>query len=155
LELVSLLAQAMDDVHPLLGAKQLKLHTQIQEDFIWIRGDFQLLLRVIHNLMSNAIKFSPHQGQIDIELHHAHQLVTMAIRNQSQHGVADVNRVFDAFVQSSSETPTAYRSEPAGIGLGLYFVKTVMDKHGGQANMTHSEAGVTVTLQWPVLSPPL
>lgn len=155
LELMSLLAQAMDDVHPLLGVKELKLHTDIQEDFIWIRGDFQLLLRVIHNLMSNAIKFSPHHGQIDLEVHTAHQQVTIAIRNQSQHGIADVNRVFDAFVQSSSEASTAYRTEPTGIGLGLYFVKTVMDKHGGQVDMAHSEAGVTVTLQWPVLSPPL
>jgi CHASE2 domain-containing sensor protein/two-component sensor histidine kinase len=154
LDLVSLVAQAMDDVHPLLGAKQLNLNADIQEDFIWIRGDFQLLLRVIHNLLSNAIKFSPPNGQIDLDVRTTDPLVTIVIRNQSQHDIADVQGVFDAFVQSGSGQPTAQRTGPEGVGLGLYFVKTVMAKHGGTVDLSRQGASVTVTLQWPATRTP-
>lgn len=150
IDLVSLLAQAMDDVHPLLSGKQLQLQTSFQEDFIWIKGDFQLLLRVIHNVASNAIKFTPPNSLIRLDVHETKPMATVSISNPSQHSIDNANTVFDAFVQASPNATIDPYSTTNGVGLGLHFVRTVMEKHGGSVALTHGDACVTVNLAFPV-----
>lgn len=149
LDLMSLLSQALDDVHPLLREAQLHVNLTAQEEFIWVQGDFQLLLRVIHNLMSNAIKFTPPNGLIRLDARQTGRVAIISICNPGPNNMADVRSVFEPFAQSTKNTSHAL---PNGVGLGLFFVKTVIEKHGGTIDMTHNDDGVTVTLELPALS---
>ena len=88
----------------------------------WVKGDPAALERAITNLLDNAAKWSPVNGEVTVELNRG----TVMVGDQGP-GIADPDlpHVFDRFYRS-----TESRGMP-GSGLGLSIVKAVADRHGG------------------------
>ncbi len=88
----------------------------------WVTGDPTALERAITNLLDNAVKWSPEDGEVAVELVQG----TVMVADQGC-GISedDLPHVFDRFYRS-----TASRGMP-GSGLGLSIVKSVADRHGG------------------------
>jgi signal transduction histidine kinase len=90
-------------------------------------GDAHLLFQVFNNLLSNAIKYSPDGGLISVALEDGPSWVVVSVQDRGM-GVpkADAARLFERYYRGSNAAGIV------GTGLGLYFVKTVIELHGGQ-----------------------
>ena len=100
----------------------------------FVSGDDDLLRRVLLNLVSNALKFTPLGGRVDVRVDRAtdeddaHSSVVVTVRDDGPGIAPDAQRhLFERF--SPLATPAVSRS--AGSGLGLSFCKQVVELHGG------------------------
>jgi signal transduction histidine kinase len=95
-----------------------------------VRGDPTRLRQVLNNLVSNAIKYSPQGGPIEVRLR-ANEADHTAIVYVRDHGIgvnpADVPKLYDRFSRVLSEDTVAI----PGSGLGLYIAHHIMQAHGG------------------------
>jgi len=128
LELIDL---AHKEVAYLLENKSLKLEKIIPQE-IGIKCDKQIILRVLTNLLTNAIKYSPNNSQIKIEvldIKNDNHLLELSIIDQGI-GIPKEyeERIFEKFVQLNVAKNEKIRS----TGLGLSFCKLAVESHGGK-----------------------
>ncbi len=95
----------------------------------WVEANFDRLMQVMANLLSNAAKFSPREARVEVRLEQAHGAVRVSVTDPGP-GIPDEfkPRVFDRFAQADSST-TRRRG---GTGLGLAICKMIIDKLGGK-----------------------
>jgi signal transduction histidine kinase/DNA-binding response OmpR family regulator len=116
---------------------------------IIVHFDQERLTKVLNNLISNAIKFTPHEGVIDIEVKNSHNELSqegVAINiSNSGDGIPQDNldKVFDRFYQVDAATTRAYE----GTGIGLSLVKELVELHNGNVQVT-SALGITTFSVW-------
>jgi two-component system OmpR family sensor kinase len=120
--------------------REIAPQAQILEDFQLVRpmmvGDASLLLQVFSNLLSNAIKYSPDGGLISVEVELEHPWLVISVQDRGI-GIpkVDLARLFERYQRGSNAAGIV------GTGLGLYFVKTVVELHGGQIAAENREGG--------------
>lgn len=100
-------------------------------------GDQTLLMRALCNLIDNAIKYSPADTRIDCGIEEDDGYWRISVRDQGR-GIAaqDLDSLFEPFSRMAADT----RKDVGGAGLGLAFVRTVAQRHGGTAQVS-SEPG--------------
>jgi signal transduction histidine kinase len=144
-DLSGLLIEMLEDIE--LLAPHLEIQTEIAEG-LRVQGDRDLLIQVLQNLISNAIKYNLPNGWIRIEAHRQGATVSITISNCSKEiPVSDRNRIFDRF----------HRGDPArtrqveGIGLGLSLAREIARAHGGDLTLVPTLSGQTAfTLALPI-----
>jgi PAS domain S-box-containing protein len=124
------------DIRPVAEAKGINLRL-IEDDEIMLLGDADRLQQVVWNLISNAIKFTPEGGRIDVSLKRVGESAELLVSDTGR-GISPefLPYVFDRFRQA---TRTDARSR-AGLGLGLTIVRYIVEAHGG--SVTAESAGV-------------
>jgi len=117
--------------------QELTLETNVPADIGIIQADERRLKHALFNLVGNAIKFTPAGGRVSIAAQRAGQQVAISVEDTGM-GIPedDANRVFDTFVRGKDK-----HGRPAGAGLGLALVRSLIDLHGGRVEM-HSKPGV-------------
>jgi signal transduction histidine kinase len=114
-----------------------------------VRGDADLLRQAIANLLSNAVRYTPAGGHINIEVRSRRGLVQIFVSDTGE-GIAaeDVPHVFSRFWRAA----TSRNRESGGLGIGLALVREIIVRHQGTVNV-ESERGVgsTFTLSLPML----
>lgn len=131
-DLVSVAIDAFEQVWVQAKQKQIELRQDIDVDEAWVTGDHDLLERAIINLLTNAIKYSPEGAKVSLHLYrHNNQLHCCVIDNGYGIAKQDLPRLFSRFGRISMPQ----HAEEKGIGLGLAFVKAVIDRHGGQVEV--------------------
>lgn len=134
-----LLTQAVDRMGVIARSKSIVITHQVADELSHVFADGELLLRVLQNLLDNALKFSPRSGTVWLlaETNGAQQ-VRFSIRDEGR-GIApaDLEKIFAKFGQAGNSRST-------GSGLGLTFCKLVVEAHGGQI-WVESEEGVGST----------
>ena len=104
-------------------------------------GDSDRLIQVFTNLISNAVKFSPKGGQVEISLIKRDDRVVVEVRD---HGVGIppefASRIFGRFQQAGG----AESRRSGGTGLGLSIAKAITELHGGQIGFRDAEGGGSV-----------
>ncbi|KRF30254.1 hypothetical protein ASG94_19780 [Nocardioides sp. Soil805] len=125
------------------------VHVELHEPDhpVELEADGEQLERAVMNLVSNAVKFTPAGGRVDIDVEDDGTAVTVSV---SDTGVgieaADVDRLFDRFYRA----PGAVRGAVPGTGLGLSIVKAVAERHGGTVTVASTPgSGSTFTLRLP------
>jgi signal transduction histidine kinase/DNA-binding response OmpR family regulator len=111
-------------------------------------GDPQRIGQVLENLLTNAVKFTPAEGRVEVELVPRGNQVEVVVRDSGIGIPAEVlPRIFDRFYQVDSSSTRRY----GGIGLGLAIVKEILGAHG-VAISVHSEVdtGTTFSFVLPV-----
>jgi two-component system, sensor histidine kinase and response regulator len=94
-----------------------------------VTGDRDHLEQVLDNLVTNAIKFSPHGGTINVRLRDRGDSVTVSVQDPGVGiPVNQLDAVFGLFYQA--EDPVSRRT--GGMGLGLYISKEIITRHGGR-----------------------
>lgn len=127
-DLAQLLLDALDDVWEQGAAKRIEIDTAIPDDGALVRGDRALLTRALVNLLNNAIKYSDPDTRIVCRIVPAQGGWCLTIRDHGWGIPADaLPRLFEKFARFVAPG----ENDPGGTGLGLAFVKTVIDKHGG------------------------
>ncbi|HEY9851269.1 MAG TPA: response regulator [Leptolyngbyaceae cyanobacterium] len=147
--LVSILQSAIDSVCHQAENKNIQIQTIVDPDVSLISGDPNRLQQVIWNLVSNAIKFTPEGGKIEVKLEQADPYVKIKVSDTGIGISKDfLPYVFDRFRQADGKTTRSY----GGLGLGLAIVHHLVQLHGGivQADSAGEGKGATFTVQLPL-----
>ena len=112
-------------------------------------GDADELDRVVANLVSNAVKYSPDGGTIRVGLARQDHTIALSVADQGL-GISeeDQQKLFEEFFRSSN--PRAV--EQPGTGLGLAIVQRIVERHGGQIRVeSRLGHGSTFTVLLPAV----
>jgi PAS domain S-box-containing protein len=152
-DLVALVAAAVDSTRPTAVAKMIDLRVEIDDTGLYVRGDGARLQQVVMNLLSNAIKFTPQGGRIDLRVEGTPSEARITVRDTGQ-GIPPefLPYVFDRFRQADGSMSRKY----GGLGLGLAIVRYLVDSHGGSVSAESAGVGLgaTFTVTLPISMAP-
>jgi signal transduction histidine kinase len=135
-ELSEVVADAHDLIAPLLLQRQLRLEVDGQGIAALVRGDAQRLGQVFVNLLANAAKFSPEHSTIHIGGQRLGAQIEVWVEDEGQ-GVpaGSSGAIFERFQRGAETEPDA-----PGLGLGLWIVKSIIERHGGSIRVERTAA---------------
>lgn len=118
-------------LRPLIKQKGLELKVDLDKDLPKIMVDPNRVEDVVINLVSNAIKFTPHGGRISITTQPYPQEMIQIKVTDTGIGIAkeNLNRIFLSFEQPAY---SLQKEKPEGVGLGLAISKEIVEYHGGK-----------------------
>jgi len=118
--------------------KQIAYRVTVPDELPPVRGDEKMLEQLLENLVSNAIKYTPAGGRVDVTLARAHRTVRLEV-SDSGIGIpaAEKPSLFREFFRAEN----ARAVEAVGTGLGLAIVKEIVDRHAGRI-IVESEPGL-------------
>ncbi|MER3478353.1 MAG: hypothetical protein C4287_20160, partial [Leptolyngbya sp. ERB_1_2] len=148
-ELAEVIDAALEIVRPEADAKQLQLEMQVSTQ-LEISGDFNRLQQIVVNLLTNAIKFTPNGGRVEVAL-------TTLTNENAQIRVSDTGAgiepeflpyVFERFRQANGDNTR----RQGGLGLGLSIVRHLVELHGGIVTVESPGVGkgTTFTVKLPI-----
>ena len=165
--LVPIINSAIETVSLAAQAKEINLHFDLHDgelpdstSAVMVSGDSDRLQQVIWNLLTNAIKFTPQGGNVEIRLNKVANLSNDhdQPRKYAQIQVIDngigitadfLPHVFDRFRQADSSSTRSY----SGLGLGLSLVRHLTEMHGGTVHVESlgENKGSTFTVKLPLM----
>jgi signal transduction histidine kinase/DNA-binding response OmpR family regulator len=127
-EVVPVLQAAIDIVHPKAVAKNIDLVTDFQADVTTITSDATRLQQMVWNLLTNAVKFTPSGGRIELRTERSDDKLRIIVSDTGM-GISPefLPFVFDRFRQQDSTSTRRHD----GLGLGLAIVRQLAELHGG------------------------
>ena len=126
------------EIDDLVATKELQIHLAIQSP-AFINGNKLLIEKVFSNLISNAVKYSPHGASVDIILQNTNGRFLFSVENTGTHiPEDDIPKLFDAFYRM--EQSRSRRT--GGSGLGLYMVQRILQQHNSYCEACNTENGV-------------
>ncbi len=150
-ELGPMIEAVVDGVRPAADARHIYLQTTLDPLISPISGDPDRLQQIIWNLLTNAIKFTPKGGSVQVRLERIDSQVELTISDTGQGIDAELlPYVFDRFRQSDSSSTRRH----GGLGLGLSIVRQLVELHGGTvtAESPGEGEGTTFKVILPLMS---
>ena len=142
-EIASLVADTADK-------KGLRLCLDIAEDLPDIEGDELRIREILYNLMSNAVKFTPANGELSLRAKRTGPYIEIEVRDTGI-GIASENleKVFEGFFR----VDTPYSRLTEGTGLGLPLSRKLVELHGGELSVESEglDKGTQVRFTLPIL----
>jgi signal transduction histidine kinase/DNA-binding response OmpR family regulator len=146
--IMPVIESALDVVRPAAEAKGIKLTKVYDAKAETITCDAHRLQQMIWNLLTNAVKFTPANGSVEIRLEQKNDFVKIVVSDTGQ-GISPefLPFVFDRFRQADSSSTRKHD----GLGLGLAIVRHLAELHGGSitAKSDGKEKGAVFTLTLP------
>ena len=149
LDLVWVMNNAIASVQLSAEAKSIQIVSQLTSTVVI--GDVDRLQQVLWNVLSNAIKFTPSGGRVEVTLLPVENNAEIRVSDNGQGIQADLlPYVFDRFRQGDASTTKSSQ----GLGLGLSIVRHIVELHGGtvQAESLGEGQGTTITVRLPLQS---
>jgi CheY-like chemotaxis protein/anti-sigma regulatory factor (Ser/Thr protein kinase) len=144
---------AVDVVLPEATAKGVSVEIHAPPTTVTLRADAGRLQQVFWNLLTNAVKFTPRGGRIEVGIRIQNRRVQVQVTDTGQGIGADfLPHVFDRFRQGDQSA----KGSIAGLGLGLAVVRELVEAHQGRV-MAHSSGegrGSTFTVTLPLCGTP-
>lgn len=144
-DVAGLLGEWIESFHALAHKRHIKLTTDISPDSGTIAIDIEKMERVIFNIVSNAFKYTPDNGEIHITYHVEGEKAIISVSDTGQ-GIAerDLGNIFERFYQAD-------RVHPNGSGIGLTLSKAFVELHDGEINVeSQLMKGSTFTISIPI-----
>jgi signal transduction histidine kinase len=138
---------AVEQMEAAARRRGVRLGLHLPEAPVRIRHDPQRIGQVVANLVGNAIKFTPRDGSVDVELRPSPDGAEIQVRDTGV-GIdpSELPRIFDRFYRGS----LANEARGSGSGLGLAIVKSIVDMHGGLITVeSRLGAGTTFVVTLP------
>jgi len=150
INLLTVIETAVRAVHVMADSKGVRVRTTFDCASCLVLGDPDRLQQVVTNLLTNAIKFTPAGGRIDIRLEQLGSAAQITVSDTGQ-GISPefLPYVFDRFLQADG----SYTRTQGGLGLGLAIVRHLLEMHGGEVRAESKGEGhgatfvVTLPLQ--------
>ncbi|HKP47654.1 MAG TPA: PAS domain S-box protein, partial [Pyrinomonadaceae bacterium] len=150
-DLVSVVDAALDAVRPAMEAKDIKIETIIGSSLRLVSGDPDRLQQVVWNVLSNAAKFTPPGGKVEIAVAQNNGHVELKVKDTGP-GIEPefLPHVFERFRQADGSTTRTH----GGLGLGLAIVRHLVELHGGTIGVENrnEESGAVFTIRLPLPS---
>jgi signal transduction histidine kinase len=137
------LAEVIEDADALIGAllnqRRQRLELELADDLPRVDGDGPRLTQVFVNLLANASKFAPEDSVVRVGASHQGDTVTAWVEDEGSGAPElETGSIFERFSRGAGEEP-----EPGGLGLGLWIVKSIIERHGGTIAARRTPAGKT------------
>jgi signal transduction histidine kinase len=141
-DLHGIVATALESTRPAAESKSLRVECVLHPEPLLVRGDPDRLRQVLWNLLSNATKFTPPGGYVELRTAHVGNEVVIMVRDSGE-GISPqfLTHVFDRFRQAESSSTRAH----GGLGLGLAIVRHLLELHGGEVRAHSDGAGLGAT----------
>jgi signal transduction histidine kinase len=137
-DVVASVSMALESIRPAALEKELDIRTHFDMGIGPVRGDPERLQQVFWNLLTNAVKFSPRHGHVDVRVEQLRSNVVVRIGDSGIGIHAEMLPViFERFRQADSSVTRAH----GGLGLGLAIVRELVGMHGGQVEATSPGEG--------------
>ena len=146
-DIAALVRQSLEAARPAVEAAGLTLVSRVPNRLVAM-VDPQRFAQVIDNLVSNAVKYTPSGGRVEVDLSVTHERVELVVIDTGIGiSVRDRNHVFSRFFR----TRHAAQRSIQGIGLGLSITKAIVDSHGGRIEVESEEGrGSTFRVRLPL-----
>jgi PAS domain S-box-containing protein len=149
LDVAAVLAQAVQASAPVAAARSITL-TCSTEPLPTANGDRLRIGQVIDNLVSNALKFTPAGGTVEVRAYPHHSAVRIEVADTGM-GISEdeQGQLFERFFR----TARAQEQAIPGVGLGLSISKAIVEAHGGRVSVSSIEgAGTTFFVDLPAVA---
>jgi signal transduction histidine kinase len=133
------------------AAKGLRYVVDVTPPDLVLEADRERLHQVVVNLLQNAIRHSPHGGEIRLEAYPVDDDVVIEVVDEGP-GIAkeDRERIFERFARASATGAHAVPGgSTGGTGIGLAIVRWAVDLHGGRVEVADSRRGATMRVTLP------
>jgi signal transduction histidine kinase len=137
--LAEVIAETEELMAPLLHQRRQQIMAELPPGLPDVVGDEARLVQVFVNLLANAIKFAPESSVIRVGAAGGNEMVTAWVEDEGP-GIVDSDRgaIFQAFQRSMNGEPRA-----PGLGIGLWIVKSIVERHRGTVDVERTAAGHT------------
>ena len=149
--LAPVIQAAVEVVRPAADAKGIRLQSVLDSEAGMVAGDPERLKQVVWNLVSNAVKFTPRGGRVQIVLERIESHLQITVIDTGQ-GIPSgfLTHVFQRFEQADGTSTRAH----GGLGLGLAIVRHIVELHGGtvRAESPGEGEGAVFTVTLPLVA---
>jgi len=148
-DLKTTITAALETVRLAAEAKSIQLQTVLPNHNLEVMGDGDRLQQIIWNLVSNAVKFTPAEGRVEVRLEQVGFAAQIQVIDNGK-GITPefLPHVFEYFRQADGKTTRVF----GGLGLGLAIVRHLVELHGGtvSADSPGEGQGATFTVRLPL-----
>ncbi len=149
-----LLYNVLDIIQPIADNKKIQLSASLElgkQENVYI--DPNRFEKVLFNLLSNSLKYTPANGKINVSCQHTEQGFSIAVSDTGE-GIKkeDIPRIFDRYFKHRGNVKSVRTG--LGIGVGLALSKEIINAHGGNITAESSEEGTTIHILIPDVAPP-
>ena len=138
-DLSDVVATAMETSRPLIDQNGHSLTVELGNEKFMVLGDRDRLVQVVANLLTNAAKYTPQGGMIDVVVERNPSDISISVKDSGIGIEADkLDMVFDMFAQVD---PDQKNRSGGGLGIGLNIVKRLMEKHHGSVEVSSEGLG--------------
>ena len=139
LQVSDVIQDAVELVSSLFPQRGQALVVDVPADLPPLEGDSPRLTQVIVNLLANANKFGPEGSTVTVRARNVDGTIEITVEDSGP-GVTENERgsIFERFHRATGDEP-----EPRGLGLGLWIVKSIVERHGGTVASPHAAACLT------------
>jgi CheY-like chemotaxis protein len=149
MDLMSVVRTSVEEIRPAAEAKGLSIALHGASAEVPMQGDETRLQQVIWNLLSNAMKFTPRGGKVEVSLQVTDDIATLRVADTGI-GIDSelLPHVFERFRQGDGSTSRRV----GGLGLGLAIVRHLVELHAGRVQATSEglDRGSTFTVTLPI-----
>ena len=137
---LSELLQPVIEQQQLKADKPVTITTHIEPEDLTVQADRAHLSNILNNLIDNAIKYSPNEAHVEIDA----SSTAISVTDHGMGIAADkLPHIYDKFYR----VPTGDLHDVKGYGLGLFYVKTMVEKHGWSIDVSSTKGeGTTFTI---------
>jgi signal transduction histidine kinase/ActR/RegA family two-component response regulator len=137
-DLAAVIDAALDAVAPAANAKGVRIERVLEPMDDVVNGDAGRLQQVVWNLLTNAVKFTPRGGKVQVVLARVNSHVEVRVSDTGE-GIAPefLPKLFERFRQADATTARVH----GGLGLGLALVKQLVELHGGKVTAASDGLG--------------
>lgn len=149
-DLVQVIDSSLDSIRLAAHAKHIQVRRRIDRSASVVTGDASRLHQIVSNLLTNAVKFTPANGWIEVRLERSGGMARLSVEDNGQGISAEfLPHVFERFRQADGSTTRAH----GGLGLGLAIVRHLVDLHGGtvRADSSGPGRGSTFSVEIPLM----
>jgi len=149
-DLRDLIEDALEAVRPAAEAKGIRLQPVLEAPGLLVSGDPGRLQQIMWNLLENAVKFTPRDGRVQVQLQRVRSHVEIIVSDTGQGIAADVlPYVFDRLRQGEGGSARGH----GGLGIGLGLVRHLVELHGGSvyAESAGEDQGATFVVKLPLM----
>jgi signal transduction histidine kinase/CheY-like chemotaxis protein len=147
---------AIDAVRPAADAREIRIESVLEPVGSVVNGDAGRLQQAIWNLLTNAVKFTPRGGKVQVVVARVSSHIEIRVSDTGE-GIAPefLPRLFERFRQADASTSRVH----GGLGLGLALVNQLVELHGGRVTAESEGLGkgsiFTIVLPLAIVQPPL
>jgi signal transduction histidine kinase/CHASE2 domain-containing sensor protein len=140
-----MVAQVEKIMAPIADSSEIRVRIELDSALPALRGDRPMLTGVLLNLLNNAVKYSPRGSEVALAVHSDQTSVIFEVCNPgSPIAPEDLSHLFEPFYRAHE-----HETSKLGWGLGLTFVKRIVEEHRGAIKATSDEHGIRVRVSIP------
>jgi PAS domain S-box-containing protein len=138
-------SRSVEAVRPLMDARRHQLSIDMSDNGLWVQGDATRLAQVLQNLLTNAAKYTPEGGLIELKVwQDGTQLHTSVRDNGAGLSPAAIHQIFELFSQGDEQTS----ARESGLGIGLTLARSLVEMHGGVLSADSPGCGLGSTFSF-------